>query len=443
MVSSRNSGRAAGFTGIMVGSAVNGSAERMGIMSNRCRGALLLIMLWALCPTGWVHCADIVVNRLDDRDGICHFMNTGCSLREAIEMSNATPEYDTIFLPSGRIEMTQVGFLEDDNHLGDLDITASVTIVGRAPGVSIVDANSLDRVFHVLDATVLFKMMTITGGGHIDMGAGGGGIRVDDGVAILQHCDVIDNESHYYAGAGLAASDGTLWLQKSSVRGNVAINMGGGISIGGGTSSILQIEDCTISGNAAAGGCAISTNNTTSLIRNSTISSNTCYQTGAGAVYVGGDTTVEYSTIADNTNPTLESFGSGSQLTLERTIIDGQCRTSSGGAIVTEYGNMESPGNTCNLDVDGDLRYVADPQLSALGRWGGSTETHRPFQFSPAVDHVFSISLPPCSGSDQRGIPRPQDGSNGVGTPCDIGAVELVYSEIFIDGFECGFTGGW
>jgi hypothetical protein len=356
-------------------------------------------------------------------------------------MSNATPEYDTIYLPAGRIEMTQVGLVEDANHLGDLDISESVTIIGRAPGVSVVDANSLDRVFHVLGATVLFQMLTVTGGGHIDMGSGGGGIRVDDGVAILQHCDVVDNASHYLPGAGLAASDGTLWLQDSSVRGNVAINMGGGISIGGLTSSILQIERSTISGNAASGGCAISTNNTTSLIRNSTISGNTCYQAVAGAVYVDGDMTIEYSTVADNTDPSLESFGSGSQLSLERTVIDGQCTTSAGGVIVTEYGNLESPGNTCNLDVDGDLRYVADPQLSTLGPWGGTTETHRPLDGSPAVDHVFAISLPPCSGTDQRGIERPQDGSNGIGRPCDIGAVELVFSEIFSDGFKCGYTG--
>ena len=402
-----------------------------------------LITVCTLCPAGTAHAADIVVNRLDDRDGICHFMNTGCSLREAIERSNATTEYDTIYLPAGRIELTQVGSGEDDNHFGDLDITRSVTIVGRAPGRSIVDANSLDRVFHGLGITVIFKQLTITGG-SVGTSEGGGAIYVDGGVAIVQFGDLTENESSNYGG-GVSVDNGTLWLQDTSIRDNWCAYSGGGIWFDGGASSVLQIDRSTISSNeAATGGAAFFASSGTVQIKDSTISGNIHSDPYFAAVNItsGSQVSMEYGTIVGNSNPSLEASNSAT-LTLHRTIIQGQC-TTSGGWIASYFGNLESPGNTCNLDADGDLRYVTNPMLSPLGSWGGTTETHRPLEGSPAVDHVFPITLPSCSGTiDQRWMERPQDGTNGIGTPCDTGAVELVYSEIFIDGFEWGSTGAW
>ena len=92
------------------------------------------------------------VNRLDDEFNGCSL--DSCSLREAIQFVNSNSQYDTIYLPAGTIELSRVGAGEDNNNSGDLDLRRSVTIVGKGPGVTIVDANFLDRVFHIMDPGV-------------------------------------------------------------------------------------------------------------------------------------------------------------------------------------------------------------------------------------------------------------------------------------------------
>jgi hypothetical protein len=87
-----------------------------------------------------------------------------------------------------------------------------------------------------------------------------------------------------------------------------------------------------------------------------------------------------------------------------------------------------APGHAANLFgvADGcspggaDLSGI-DPKLSALADNGGPTPTHALLDGSPAVDVAPASS---CSGTDQRGLPRPADG-DGDGEPgCDAGAVE-------------------
>jgi hypothetical protein len=61
---------------------------------------------------------------------------------------------------------------------------------------------------------------------------------------------------------------------------------------------------------------------------------------------------------------------------------------------------------------------VGDPHLGPLANNGGTTETMALPVGSPALDQV-PAGAPGCSGTDQRGIARPQ------GSACDIGAFEL------------------
>ena len=331
---------------------------------------------------------------------------------------------------------------EDGNNSGDLDITKSVTIVGKGPGVSIVDGNYLDRVFHIMDngVAVIFRKMTITRGGNPSMGAGGGGVLVDQGAAVFQHCDIVGNVAYVGGGGVVSLRWATLWFQDSSIRANSSNSHGGGILSNG---DVLQIDRSTISQNHATLGGGGLYSLVDGQITDSTISGNYTTSSGSGGVeVVGGNMTLEFCTLEQNSDPTIDASDFGGHVTLGRTIVHGQC---SGPVdhFATLGGNLETPGNTCYLSPANDLITAVNPDLGPLGLHGGPTETHRPLPTSLAVDLIFPPGVPDCTRTDQRGFSQPRDASGGVTPRCDIGAVELIHGEIFQDGLECGYTGAW
>lgn len=388
---------------------------------------------------------NVYVDRLDDEYNGCSL--DSCSLREAIQLVNNNASYDTIFLPAGTIELSRVGAGEDDNSSGDLDLRRSVTIVGKGPGVTIVDANFLDRVFHIMDpgVAVLFERMTITRGGNPSMGDGGAGVFVKQGTAVFLHCDIVGNHSPLLGvtsgcGGGISATLGAvLWLEDSSVRWNSADWLGGGIFS---NSQIFTLRS-TISHNFAGdGGAAVYGGE--GNITDSTISSNFGPTTEGGAIHVFGQLTIEFCTLTDNTEPTITMFSSSTHVTLGRNIIHGQCEPlGSAGPPTSLGGNIETPGDTCGLSPAIDLITPLDPELGPLGFYSGTTETHRPSPNSLVLDLAFPPGVPDCTRPDQRGFPRPQNASGGGSPQCDVGAVEVIHGEIFLDGFECGYSGAW
>jgi len=110
-------------------------------------------------------------------------------------------------------------------------------------------------------------------------------------------------------------------------------------------------------------------------------------------------------------------------LTLHRTLVSGN-KAGAGpevdGGITADdfnlFGTKGDPGG----GPQGGSDIVPGPTvtlgmiLGGLKNNGGPTKTHALKLGGPAVDAV-----PGCTGTDQRGIPRPQ------GTGCDIGAFEL------------------
>jgi hypothetical protein len=99
----------------------------------------------------------------------------------------------------------------------------------------------------------------------------------------------------------------------------------------------------------------------------------------------------------------------------------------SGPSLLTDSVVAENTGVQCSGTIagPGDISFpdascgglVADPRLGSLAGNGGPTKTLMPGPGSPAIDLIpFG---PGCTGSDQRGTPRPQ------GPGCDSGAVEV------------------
>ena len=88
-----------------------------------------------------------VYTTTDENDGSCS--DGDCSLRDAIILANGDAQADTITMISGTFTLSIAGADEDDGATGDLDITEPLTITGQGPGQTIIDANGIDRIFHI------------------------------------------------------------------------------------------------------------------------------------------------------------------------------------------------------------------------------------------------------------------------------------------------------
>ena len=108
----------------------------------------------------------VAVNLKTGKDATGHI-----SLRSAVQAANAKPNADTIIVPGGTFTLTIAGANEDNAATGDLDINGNVTIKGKGAGVTVVDANNIDRAFQVLSGKVKISGLTIEHG-RVTQGGG-------------------------------------------------------------------------------------------------------------------------------------------------------------------------------------------------------------------------------------------------------------------------------
>ena len=97
-----------------------------------CNGLdMILARLRVLCGATTL----VVTTTADTSDGLC--TTSDCSLRDAVQMSNACPGTQTINIPAGTYTLTRLGTDEDlVARWGDLDITDSVQIEGEGNPIS-------------------------------------------------------------------------------------------------------------------------------------------------------------------------------------------------------------------------------------------------------------------------------------------------------------------
>ena len=202
-------------------------------------------------------------------------------------------------------------------------------------------------------------------------------------------------------------------------KGGPCYGIGGGINNQG----KLVLLGSTVSENTAQYGGGVSSgdpftgvgNGTVSVtLTNSTVSGNSAVYVGGGILGGIGTISVTHSTVSGNT--ALGGSGIGSDppggVTVTSSLIDGDCYES----IVSNGYNIESPGNTCGFDQTGHQASVPDPMLGPLQNNGGPTMTHALLPGSAALDVIPEAE---CEvDEDQRGVARPQ------GSACDVGAFE-------------------
>ena len=437
--------------------------------------------------------ADITVTRLDDpAPGAC--LPTDCSLREAVIAANALPGADRILLPAGILQLTIVNPSPNPGAVaGDLDLTDDVEIIGVSANTTSIIAENNDRIFNLIsNVNVTLRKMTLGGGmsgfgGAINLYDGtltvedaiignnhasgdGGAIRSNSNYEMtLRRVQITNNTASGNGGAIETGTGGALVLD-STITGNHAVNggaidgygariyrswiqnntatgNGGGVHGHAGCScTALEIHESTLSGNGAVQGGGVYASPPLD-IELSTFSGNTASSVG-GAVFAtttGGGSSgdgfhIYSSTLHGNTAPGgsavyffNDAGGLGTPPDFQNTVISGACMQTGGGSgtFYALLGNVESPGNTCNLGLFSQ-NSVADASLhlGALADNGGPTPTLLPLAGSALIDAGWSYV---CTSLDQRGYVR-ADGN----AYCDAGSVEAgaLDDVIFRDGFD-------
>ncbi len=281
----------------------------------------------------------------------------------------------------------------------ELSIGKNMIIDGSGHTITVSGGGS-HRVFHVGNVTATLKNLTIANG---KLTGGGGGIYLYYGTLNLSNVTLSGNSAAdpMYSGGAIYNYYGTLNISNSIFSGNTATNNGGGTGAAGAIfndSGTVNIVSSTFSGNTA---------------------SNASGSSAGGAIYNFGTLTVSASTFSGN-NATASSgsiaggivnASSAILATIQNTILSNNQSGSNCAGSFTDGGyNLEwgagAASATCGFGTTS-----ADPLLSVLGDYGGSTRTFALLPGSAAIDSGSG-----CASTDQRGESR-------VGA-CDVGAFE-------------------
>ena len=337
------------------------------------------------------HAADWTVDTTRDStdslpgDGFCADAQNECSLRAAVEESNARSGRDRVLLSAARYGLS----------LGDLRVTEGLDVVGAGMKQTEIEVEGTgSRAFEVLAQpgkadSVLMSDLEIHGG---DVQGSGGAIR-NEGTLTLERVRLRDNQASSEGGAVSIHGSGSLMVRNSEFAGNAAVGGGGAISNsarrpvqrGGGSATppgagIVRVEDTLFAqGSARAGGAidnnasgavfvvrsefldnladpfdggAVNNNSSSSLvdIRDSRFLRNRAERNG-GAMNnnSGGDLIVADSNIAGNTagqdGGGLNNNSSNGSVEVWRSALTGNEATRDGGGLHS-FGDVRLEGST-------------------------------------------------------------------------------------------------
>lgn len=416
-------------------------------------------------------------------DGICADARGRCTLRAAVQETNALPGVDEIVLPAGLFALTLAGGNEDLGWSGDLDVRDDLTLAGAGPQLTRIDANAIDRVLDVHAGTtprsVFLRHLTLRNGrlDPVVQGHGGAALRVSANTTVdLEDVEVRGNRTeNVWAGIALDVA-GCLQGRRVLIVDNRSYSAGSVIHVHGADENAmacLDFEDSEIRGNlglragalhadyatiairrslvtdneAASGAGAFLFNlGAPALLENVTVSGNRGSQ--AGAIMNDGFSRVDIvnSTITRNGSTKLQQANAGGILDvhggfgmvhLRNTILAGN----EAGWAYTDCNHAQSDGGGNLIGSTADCAFAAlptdqldvDPMLGPLEDHGGRTFTHHPGP--AAIDRGIAEA---CPATDQRGAPRPVDGNGDGQAACDAGAHEVDAPDdaIFNDGFD-------
>ncbi|WP_037408824.1 Ig-like domain-containing protein [Candidatus Solirubrobacter pratensis] len=366
----------------------------------RLRAFLVAAGIATLAAAAPAHAATFTVSGTADGAGSC--TGSSCTtVRAAVTEAARLTGSDTIKLDA----LTY-------NVSGELTLGSALTIAGASAATTEIRGDGKSgRVLSIgAGQSVTLAHATISNGvAQSTAGDMGGNVLVNQG-AVLTADHVRITGGTAYRGGGLAiAGGGQAKIANSLIDHNQAVNSaaGGGGGDGGGilsqgnakaaAGSVLSLTDSTVTANSALASAGIVSRddprNRTTLTR-VTVAGNFAGSTSGGPGIFVSD---------------AESFAVSSSIVSGNTG-DG-VQVNCGGKLTSGGGNIDS-GSSCGLATPAD-KQSTDPQLGPLLAAGGETPVLAIAATSPAVD--FGA---PCTGTDQRDLPRPD------GKSCDSGAYE-------------------
>jgi CSLREA domain-containing protein len=370
--------------------------------------------------------AEFTVNATNDDvdaspgDGTCATAAGDCTLRAAIQETNALTGPDIVRLPGLTFPITREG--DDDTCVnGDLDISDDLELIGAASGTSVIDAGLRDRALDVIGPAIVSISRVSIRNGLVKFGDGGG-VR-SDGDLVLSNLTILNCQTLSGSGGAIHTfgTPGKLQLIDVTLSTNHAALDGGGLSNASNAEAAVLLERVTINGNDASrngGGTANLAAAGPIDLQNVTISGNSAIGQGGGIYQAGtGDVTLTNVTVAGNTGGGIRNQTSTK---LQNTIIANNTPGNCTGLAPVSLGSNLDSGISCFLSA-GDLSNI-DPMLGFLTFNGGPTLTQTLLPGSPAIDAGDDDA---CPATDQRGYGRPYDGNNDGTAQCDIGAVEV------------------
>lgn len=292
---------------------------------------------------------DTVTDEVDVKagDGICAAADGKCSLRAAIQEANAWPGADVIRLPADTYQITIQGINEDQAATGDLDVTDDLTINGASgdpasADATIVDGNSLDRVFDVVPAGVTLSLsnLVVENGQTGSASTLGGAGILNQGDLNLTDVTIRNNNNNATGGGGLTNEQGDVHISYSTINGNKASSFGGILL----TFGSMTISHSTITANTAGSGGGVGVNGGIMTISDSTISDNVGAATqggNGGGISTAGTLNVFRSLISGNTAAQgggIANTGTGTA-TIVNSTVDGNI-SQSGGGIANTVGSV-------------------------------------------------------------------------------------------------------
>ena len=105
-------------------------------------------------------------------DGVCADLFGECTLRAAVQETNALAGADEIVLPACTYLLTRVG-IEQEALAGDLDVSDALTITGAGAATTIVDGDDTNGVFDVRSGSLAMSGTTVRRGLQENGRAGG------------------------------------------------------------------------------------------------------------------------------------------------------------------------------------------------------------------------------------------------------------------------------
>ena len=390
-------------------------------------GLFILMLLVAPIPSTFAaeFTVDSEIDAVDATpgDGQCRTVAGECTLRAAVQETNALAGPDQVNLPVGDYVLTIPPDGSDEDSSGDLNILGALAITGggqTSTQVScIVDHKAFDLSFGVTDGPIQFTDLTIE---H----CAGGIYNNWNDLVLLERVTLFNNT---YTGMKISPGSKETIIRYSTFSENSTAYEGGAIDHKG---EKLIIESSTFSGNSnvlevgRGGAIRVSGFMSTLTIVNSTFSGNrSTNESGAIHAEIYSTINIRNCTFSDNSaRYASDDIGSyyDATVTISNSILTGGCE----GQIVSAGNNLDQTDG-CDLGGPGDLVGV-DPQLKPLAHNGGPTMTQMPGSDSPVID--AGNNTPVTEDFDQRGFGY----TRIINGTVDIGAVE--WGTIFRDGFE-------